>query len=322
MAKNVKFPGAAQYFKRAERVICTVDQDGHRIIVTDGYILLALSEADYNDIMLPIFKTPVSDWTAQKGEVAPSAPSKQMIKMLDDLDGERVAPTSIIIDTGRVLCRGYCNDSTVTFFDEKLRDCFSESAAIYSAGMYKPAAVMLDDIKIGLLLPIRAEEKAVAAVRAAYMASSEPLDDKKAASMKAAAEYKKMAIEAKNNAAEEKARADQLMDAAAELREKLQAQAAELESLRAELAKKDAERAELERKAAEDIKAAESKAPATKADQLIKSLGELNGAKITVRGTEDAPTVYIQSDSSSINRKLRAAGARYDSRRKAYYIAA
>lgn len=147
-----------------------------------------------------------------------------------------------------------------------------------------------------MVLPIKPRPEAVRAVAAWFTAPAEddkPTDEKHAA------------------------RRVELLEAeAAELKNKIAEQAAELDKLRAELDElhNATEAATVEQPAAPvDVKSA--------AEVIAARFAELDGVRPVIKGaTTSAPVVWLDGETEKHADAIRAAGAKWSGKRNAYYI--
>lgn len=159
MKKAKYLANFSKLLKKSRNVHAKTLEDG-RIAVTDGTVMLLLTEPEYIEHVLPAAKRLPADMPTFSAE-----------KLLAEANSERTLQRSPVMydigDRTLVLYGAKATEdesSAWAWFDEKLTACLPEDAYLASCGCFKPAHVYIwtgsQYTLIGVICPVRAEDAA------------------------------------------------------------------------------------------------------------------------------------------------------------------
>lgn len=298
--------GAGKALKNADRLYCRIDEDG-AIYLCNSYLVFRMNELEYSATVQPATKCDAGNWIIERGEKREAGPADfnpkkaldDAIKAANEARRETIlqrCPLEMQVDKNTMTAFYSASAGFAAFYNRLYIAAFDPCCTFHATGATSPAIVMAGSEAVGMVLPIKPRPEAVRAVAAWFTAPAEddkPTDEKHAA------------------------RRVELLEAeAAELKNKIAEQAAELDKLRAELDElhNATEAATVEQPAAPvDVKSA--------AEVIAARFAELDGVRPVIKGaTTSAPVVWLDGETEKHADAIRAAGAKWSGKRNAYYI--
>ena len=171
-----------------------------------------------------------------------------------------------------------------SFYNAKFIAALTPSATLRATGAISAAVAYVGDEPLALVLPIKPEPKAARAVKAYF-------------------------AECDNGATAE---ADKLRSELAQAQD-------ELSAVRGDLYRATNKIAELE--AQQAAPAAEQPEPKTAAELIAARFADLAGVTATIKGAQTAaPVVWLAGDTERHADAIKAAGAKWSSKKSAYYV--
>lgn len=280
---------AAKALKGSERIICRVTDDG-AIYVTNGFIAYKMNPPEYAAIVQPVTCCEAGNYTMQNGEKAADN-GFDLVKLFNETAEQTAnAPTlercPLTLQAGKAPAASYYNPASgvASFYNAKFIAALTPSATLRATGAISAAVAYVGDEPLALVLPIKPEPKAARAVKAYF-------------------------AECDNDATAE----------ADKLRAELAQAQNELSAVRGDLYRATNKIAELE--AQQAAPAAEQPEPKTAAELIAARFADLAGVTATIKGAQTAaPVVWLAGDTERHADAIKAAGAKWSSKKSAYYV--
>ena len=297
---------AGKALKGVDRLFCRTDDDG-MIYICTGYYVYRMNKAEYAATIQPMTKCDAGNWNIERGEKREAGPADfDVVKVFRDnvakLDGKAPhditltrCPVTFQVESGE-MC-GYYNPVVgfAAFYNVLYMSAFAPDLVIYSNGTTTPAFLFRGEEPVGLVLPVRAKANAARAVKA-YFTEVQPAEAPAAELEALRAELDKLRSELETE------------------REYSAAKRAENEELYTRLAEQESKPApEAAPALAEDLRSA--------AELIAARFAGLEGVETTIRGAQTAaPVVWLAGEVKRHADAIRAAGAKWSSKKSAYYV--
>lgn len=281
---------AAKALKGSERIICRVTDDG-AIYVTNGFIAYKMTPPEYASIVQPVTCCEAGNYTMQNGEKAADN-GFDLVKLFNEtVEQTANAPAlercPLTLQAGKAPAASYYNPAAgvASFYNAKFIAALTPSATLRATGAISAAVAYVGGEPLALVLPIKPEPKAARAVKAYF-------------------------AECDNGATAE---ADKLRAELAQAQD-------ELSAVRCDLYRATVYNiAELE--AQQAAPAAEQPEPKTAAELIAARFADLAGVTATIKGAQTAaPVVWLAGDTERHADAIKAAGAKWSSKKSAYYV--
>ena len=285
---------AAKALKGSERIICRVSDDG-AIYVTNGYVAYKMNPPEYAAVVQPVTCCEAANWTIDRNGKHDDKAGFDLAQAFSDAvkaaeNADPLARCPLNLDTGKYgTAATYYNAAQgfTAFYNTKYTAAFAPGFTLRSPGNVSAAVAYMDDEPFAMVLPIKPEPNAARAV-AAYFTEADKLRDDLAAS--------------KNDLS-------QAQDEIAALRAQIEQQTAELYELRSA------------QQAAADNPQAAATEPKTAAELIAARFSELAGVTATIKGAQTAaPVVWLTGDTDKHADEIKAAGAKWSTKKSAFYV--
>ena len=279
---------ASKAIKGADRFCCTVTDDGE-IYVTTGYIMLKMNALDYAAIVQPVSLCDAGNWNFYKNERHEGS-SFDAVKMWKDAvaavedaaEMQRCPLTFAPSKKGVPAQVSYYNaEKDFSAFYNATYAAATTGTTIKAPSAIAPAIAFSGSEPVALIMPVRPEPNAARAVKAYFTTDN-------------------------NNA------------------QPAGDTAAELDTIRAEL---DAARQHIteQNKRIEEYTtardAAELHAAELAAELIAARFADMAGVTATIKGAQTAaPVVWLTGDTEKHADAIKAAGAKWSSKKAAYYV--
>lgn len=301
--------GVAKSLKGSEKIICRVYDDGNTIFVCNGYVAYKMTPDDYAAAVQPVTHCDPGDWSIFKdGRREPSDLDIQKIfndgaKAVQDAEPMKHCPLDLEpVKKGAVsqMCFYNENKDFSAFYNAVYLSSFT-GCTLRAASASSPAIAYWNDEPAALVMPIRPNPAAARAVKA-YFADS---DTRPAGNVSADLDRARLELDSAEAVISDLNKKLEEITAARD--------AAELHA--AELA------AELE-KLHNAAPVVESKPePKTAAELIAVRFADMAGVTTTINGAQTAaPVVWLTGDTEKHADAIKAAGAKWSSKKRAYYV--
>lgn len=301
---------ATKAIKNTNRLICTVTDDGD-IYITTGYVMLKMNVLDYAAIVQPVSLCDAGNWSIDSNGRHDDN-SFNAVKMWKDAvaavedaaEMQRCPLTFAPSKKGVPAQVSYYNaEKDFSAFYNATYAAATTGTTMKAPSAIAPAIAFSGSEPVALIMPVRPEPNAARAVKAYFTTdnnNAQPAGD-------TAAELDTIRAEldaARQQIAEQNKRIEEYTTAR---------DAAELHA--AELA------AELE-KLHNAAPVAESKPePKTAAELIAARFADMAGVTATIKGAQTAaPVVWLTGDTEKHADAIKAAGAKWSSKKAAYYV--
>lgn len=290
---------AAKALKMADRYFCQITEDG-TIYAGSGHVLFKLTPDDYAAIVQPVACCEAGNWTIDRNgktdsNIAAARIFSEAVKAAQNAADMQSCPLVINCKGGKNPAAAYYNAEAdfVALYNPAYLAAFPGSA-IRTSSACSPAIMYNGGEAVGLVMPIRAEPKAVRAVKSYF---TEADDDNG------------------NNAA-----LSRTQDELAAVRGDLYRAANEISDLKEQIARQAAELEALH--SAEAVPAADNKPePKTAAETIAARWAEVDGLTATIKGAQTAaPVVWLAGDTEPHAKAIEADGGKWSAKKNAYYF--
>ena len=163
---------AAKALKMADRYFCQVTEDG-TIYAGSGHVLFKLTPHDYAAIVQPVACCEAGNWTIDRnGKTESNIDAARIfskaVKAAQNAADMQSCPLVINCEGGKNAAAYYNTEADfVALYNTAYLTAFP-GAAIRTSSACSPAIMYNDGEAVGLVMPIRAEPKAVRAVKAYF----------------------------------------------------------------------------------------------------------------------------------------------------------
>ena len=164
---------AAKALKMADRYFCQITEDG-TIYAGSGYVLFKLTPYDYAAIVQPVACCEAGNWTIDRNgktesNIDAARIFSEAVKAARNAADMQSCPLVINCKGGKNPAAAYYNAEAdfVALYNTAYLTAFP-GAAIRTSSACSPAIMYNDGEAVGLVMPIRAEPKAVRAVKAYF----------------------------------------------------------------------------------------------------------------------------------------------------------
>lgn len=287
---------AAKVAKKAERLTCQVTDDG-TIFVTDGHFAWKMNPLEYAAIVQPVSRCDAGNWSIDKNGKRESTTDVKSIfskaaKAVEDFAPLATCPLCFTPAKAAPMMASYYNAAAdfAAFYNKTFIASIAPGATLKAAGPTSAAIAYCYGEPVALVMPIMCDKKIIQSVKAYFNDETEHHTNSKAE----ADELRKLVA----------IRNDELLQA----RDQLTEQAAELAAMRDQFAAMQA--APVEQKPE----------PKTAAEIIAARFAELPGVTATVKSAQTAaPVVWLAGDTEHNADAIKAAGAKWSSKKAAYY---
>ena len=289
------------------RLFCRVDDDG-MIYTCNGFLVYRMNPIEYATTVQPVTKCDAGNWIIENGEKRDASPAdfdviKAFREAVNACTGETLnrCPLEVQAENGSAMVSFYSSAAGfAAFYNRLCMAALLPGLTIRANSAISPAVFYSGEEAVAMVLPVKAKPDAARAVKAYFTADQgsdeTPNENRRRADLVQAYEAE-----------------------AAELRETITKQAAELASLRAELDKLHAEQAAAPVEQAADETPAEDVKSA--AEIIAARCAGLDGVRAVIKGAQTAaPVVWLAGDTEKHADAIRAAGAKWSGKKGAYYI--
>lgn len=288
---------AAKALKKAERLSCQVTERG--IFVTNGNFAWKMEAFEYAAIVQPVSCCEPGNWSMDKTGKRES--SFDIEGVFNDAvksvaDAVPLKPCPLCVSDAKIgFMSSYYSDAGdfAAFYNQVYIQALA-ACTLKSTKSLGTAVAFCGDYPYAIVLPIRAPDEAARAVKAYHTTGDNAKHNAEPEHNAEADELRKLVT----------IRNDELLQA----RDQLAEQAAELAAMRDQLAAMQA--APVEQKPE----------PKTSAEIIAARFAELPGVTATVKGAQTAaPVVWLAGDTEHNADAIKAAGAKWSSKKAAFY---
>jgi len=166
-------PAATKAIKGSDRLLCHVDNDGS-IYVTNGCIGYKMTPAEYTAIVQPVTLCDAGNWTIRNGDKT-DAETNGLVKIFSDAQATAelaaLQRSSLCVNGGKNNIVVAFHDTTKNFavgYDTKYLAAFPDNALYRTTGPLSLTSVFCNGTLIGVLMPVRLNDKAQRAVTAYF----------------------------------------------------------------------------------------------------------------------------------------------------------
>lgn len=294
----MKFTGrytaaTAKALKGSPRLVCQVTEDG-TIYVCNGFLLCTMNPPEYAATVQGFACCEPGNWTLDKdGKHEDDAHKLDLVRLYADTlkanaDAQPLQRSPLTVQTPKAAAVCYYNAAAdfAAIYDTKFIAALHPAAQLRTTSAISAAVAYCDDEPFAVVMPIKAEPETVRAVRAFF-----------------------------TEAAEDNAKTGE----ADKLRAELAQTQDELSAVRGDLYRATNKIAELE--AQQAAPAAEQPEPKTAAELIAARFADLAGVTATIKGAQTAaPVVWLAGDTERHADAIKAAGAKWSSKKSAYYV--
>ena len=314
---------ATRELKNSKSIFCKVD--GEKILVCNGYFMFAMTPADYETIARPVTCCDPGAWTIQDGNRS-EADNSNIAKIWNDTlaaardsDGTTLhkCPAEFFADNKKKdRAAGYYNAAAgfAAFYNVKFIECF-EGLTLHAQSATGAALAMTGSGEaVAMILPIRPDATKSRMVKAYF--DAEAAEDGSAAEAAAETAEKLQRSEAMREA---------LANKITELCDEITSRNSEIDALRQQIAEQAAKLEEAKQTAEQQPAADPAEQPApdmkTAAELIAQQLQKLAGVRAIIKGAQtSAPVVWLDGETKKHAEAIKAAGAKWSTKKSAYYI--
>lgn len=298
-------PDAAKALKNSDRITCRIAPSGD-IYVATNYAGFKMCAPEYAAVVQPVTCCEAGNWTyinGTKREDGPIDENDAILKFFADAADnaaeaeplERCPLQYTVPKVGTVAAYYSGSKDFVALFNTKFTGAFAPGAVLRTPATLRPAAVYSDGAMVGLIMPVRSDEKIDRSVKAYFNAPTEQVF-------------------------QDSSEADKLREELARLQNKLNQAEAEANELR-ELAQQQAHKIEAMQAAEASKPQGAAVEPKTAAEMIAARWANVEGVTVTVKGAQTAaPVVWLSGSTKPHTKEIEAAGGHWSHKKNAYYF--